>query len=267
MSITTLDQAVAGMQPPVLFTKAVTGTMVAGRCHSTFYQAGFPGTAVAPTPGIGGVALTVYPGQLPFNNPVSGETRLARLQGQCTIAGTLMLCDRLWHNSGLGLTITTAQTINSATWPARDRNGLTNGDDVFIGFEVSSVLGAGTPTLTMSYTNSAGVASKTGTNIIATATAPIAGTVYEIGLAAGDIGVRSVQSFTLSATYTSGAAHLFAYRVLAALELSAANVPNAIDFLTGGAVKMYDNTVPFLMFRPSATTSSNISGQIIYTQG
>lgn len=267
MAITTLDLAVAGMQPPQRFVKAVTGTMVAGRPHSLFYLAGRPGAAVAPSPGLAGAALTSYGGQIPFSNPVSGETRLARFIAQCTQPGMLMLCDRLWHNSGITITSTTAQTINSAAWPARDANGTSDGADVCIGVEVSAVTGAGTPTLTVGYTNSDGVSGRTGVNTVATVASSIAGTFHEIGLAAGDVGVRSVQTLTLSATWTSGTIHLVAYRVLACLELTAANIPNAIDFLTSGAVKMHDNTVPFLVFIPSTTTTSNISGQMIVTQG
>lgn len=268
MPITTLDGALAGMQPPVSFAKAATPTLVAGRPHSLFYLAGMPGAAVAPTPGLAGAALTSYGGQLRFTNPSSGQhSYLARFQAQATIAGTLILCDRLWHNSGLSLTSTTAQTINSVAWPARDALGTSNGEQVMIGLEVTTATGSGTPTLTMSYTAQDGTAGRTGTNIVATAATSPVGAFYPMGLAAGDRGVRSIQSFTLSATWTSGAASLVAYRELARLELTAANVPSAIDALTSGFPRLFDNTVPFLLFVPSTTTASSISGQMVITQG
>ena len=267
MAITTLDGALAGMRAPAYVAKAVTGTMVAGRPHSLFYLAGAPGAAVAPTPGLSGAALTTYAGQIPFTNPVSGNSYLARLQAQCTIAGTLLLCDRLWHNSGFTITSTGAQTINSVAWPARDRTGTTNGFDVLCGIEISGATGAGTPTITLSYTDQDGNAGASGVNSVATVASSIAGTFYPIGLAAGDTGVRSVQTLTLSATWTSGTMHLVAYRVLAALEITGANTPNAIDSITSGFPQLYDNTVPFLVFIPSTTTTSNISGQVVITQG
>lgn len=267
MAITTLDGVLAGMRPPVTFTKAATPTLVAGRPHSLFYLAGMPGAAVAPTPGLAGAALTSYAGQLPFSNPPSGNSYLARLQAQATIAGTLILADRLWHNSGLSLTSTTAQTINSVAWPARDANGSSNGEQVLIGLEVTTATGSGTPTFTMSYTNQDGVAGKTGTGILTGVATSAIGAFYPMGLAAGDTGVRSVQSFTLSATWTSGAASLVAYRELARLELTAANVPAAIDAVTSGFPRLFDNTVPFLIFVPSTTTASNIAGQLVITQG
>lgn len=267
MAITTLDGAIAGMQYPREIVKAATPTLVAGRPHSLFYLAGQPGAAVAPTPGIAGAALTSYAGQIPFTNPVSGNTYLARMQAQSTIAGSLLLCDRLWHNSGINITINTAQTVNSVAWPARDANGSTNGEQVLIGVEVSTATGAGTPTLTIGYTDQSGNAGATATNVISTVATSAIGAFYPIGLAAGDTGVRSIQSFTLSATWTSGTIHLVAYRIIARLELTGANVPAAIDAVTSGFPRMFDNTVPFLLFIPSTTTASNITGQIIYTQG
>jgi hypothetical protein len=336
MAITTLDGALAGMQYPRDFVKAVTGTMVAGRAVSLFYIAGRPGAAAAPTPGLKGAALTTYAGQIPFTNPGSGNTYLARLTGMSTIAGQLLLCDRLWHNSGISITTSpTAQltggTINTSSvanptvitcaanvpfansdsvmisghtgstpaidgiytisnvsgatftipvnvsvggtggtvglaFPSRDANGATAGAEIVTGVEVSANVGAGTPTLTVNYTNQAGVGNRSATNIIATAASPIANTFYEIGLQAGDTGTRSIQSFALSATWNSGTIHLVAYRVLARLPLLAM-IPASIDALTSGFTRMYDNSVPFLLFIPNTTTTSNISGNVAWTQG
>jgi hypothetical protein len=268
MAITTLDQLLAGMLPPASIVKAATPTLTAGRPHSLFYLAGAPGTAAAPSPGMAGAALTSYAGQIPFPAAVSNKNiNLARFQAQATIAGTLILCDRLWHNSGLNLTSTSAQTINSVAWPARDANGSSNGAQVLIGLEVTTATGSGTPNFTMSYTNQAGTASKTGTGILPGGASSPVGSFYPMGLDAGDTGVRSVQSFTLSASWSSGAASLVAYREIARLELTAANVPSAIDAITSGMPRMYDNSVPFLLFVPSGTSSSNVSGQVVYSQG
>lgn len=267
MAITTLDQALAGMLPPVTFAKAATPTLVAGRPHSLFYLAGAPGAAAAPTPGLNGAALTTYNGQIRFTNPSSGNTYLARLQAQATIAGTLIIADRLWHNSGYTITSTSAQNTTFPGLPARDRNGATSGDGVLLGVEISGATGAGTPTITIGYTNSGGTASRTATNLIATVASSAIGAFYPIGLQSGDVGVQSVQSLTLSATWTSGTMHLVAYREIARLELTAANTPSAIDALTSGFPRLYDDSVPFLIFVPSTTTASNIIGSFVVTQG
>lgn len=267
MAITTLDGAIAGMQWPRHFYKGVTATLVAGRPASTWALGGNPGAGGFDTT-LNGVTLTAAQnGQIPFTNPVSGNTYLARLQGQATQPGTLLLVDRIWHNGGYTITSTSAQNITSPTWPARDADGATSGNGILCGMEISAATGAGTPTITMAYTNQAGTASRSATNIIATVASSAIGAFYPIGLQAGDTGVRSVQSITLSATWTSGTMNLVAYRVLAALELTAAHTPNAIDALTSGFVRLYDGSVPFLIFLPSTTTATNVVGQVVWTQG
>jgi len=267
MAITTLDGVIAGMQPPEEYVKVGAGTQVVGRAYSPFYVTGRPGAAVAPSPGLAGAALTSYAGQIPFANGASDQY-LARFTAQCNVAGTLILADRLWHNSGIVVTQTTAQTINSAAWPARDKAASTNGDGVYIGLEVSTATGAGASTHSISYTDQSGNAGATGSPRVAYAASSIAGAFYEYNLAAGDTGVRSIQTFTSTVSMTSGAVHLVAYRPLARLALPAGGWDYAIDALTAGLPKLHDNTVPFLIFIPATTTApSNIQGQIIYTHG
>ena len=267
MPITSVDLAIAGASPPTFFAKALSGTLVAGRPFSPFYLAGIPGAAVSPTPGIAGAALTSYAGQLPIP-AASGNTHLMRFSGVSSAqAGVLLLCDRLWHNSGLVVTTTTAQTVNSVAFPARDRNGTTDGFGVQIGLEISVATGAGAATPSIVYTNSANVGTRTGTLVTAYAATSAIGSFYPFGLAAGDVGVRSIQSCTLGVSMTSGTIHLVAYRVLASLELGAAGLANAVDILTSGAPRLYDTSVPFLLFYPSTTTTTQLSGSVVYTQG
>lgn len=267
MAITTLDGIISGAKYPRRFLKALGGTMVAARPISYWGVGGNPGPGSWDST-LNGVSLTApIAGQIPFDNPVSGNTYLARLQAQATIAGQLLLCDRLWHNGGITITSTSPQAIASPAWPSRDANGLTAGTGVFIGVEVSAGAGAGTPTLTLDYTNSDGVAGRTGTNVIPTAASPNANTFYEIGVQAGDVGVRSVQNFTLSASWSSGTINLVAYRVLAAMELQLAQTSNAIDAITGGFPRLFDGTVPFFLFVPSTTTTTGISGTLNFAQG
>lgn len=266
MAITTMDGIVAGMQVPQYFHKQISPTLVAGKPWTPFYTAGIPGAAVAPTPGAAGEALTSYAGQIPFTNPGAGNSYIERFVAAMTgQVGTLMLCDRLWHNSGLSSTLNTAQTVNSAAWPARDNAGSTNGDGVYIGVEVSGAMGAATPTFSMSYTNQEGTASKTGAGVTSGVSSAPVGSFYPMGLAAGDTGVRSIQTFTLSASWGSGTFHLVAYRILAAMEVGTSG--NSLDFSQLGLPRMYDNTVPFLVFVPSTTTAGFIYGQTAVTQG
>lgn len=266
--IDTLDKVIAGMQYPRDIAKAVTGTMVAGRPISLWYLGGVPSPAVAPTCGINGEILTSpVVGAIPFANPVSGNSYLARLQGQATISGVLQLVDRIWQNSGVDVTAITEQVFTNAEQiPARDANGENVGVGVLCGVEISGTVGAGTPTITIKYINQSGQ-TKTAVNTIAVVASSVQGTFYPIGLASGDTGIKKLVSITLSATMTSGTISVVLYRPIARLELTGANVPNAIDAITGGLPRLYDGTVPMLIFVPSTTTTSNISGQMIVTQG
>lgn len=265
MAITTRDGIIAGVKVPEDILKVGAAT-VAGRFYSPFYVAGRPGAAAANVAGTSGLALTSYAGQIPFSNPVSGNTYLARFSATVNVAGTLVLCDRLWHNSGLSATSNTLQSFTSAAWPARDMDGSTDGRGVMIGFEVSTVMGAGTPTFKLDYTNSAGTESRTITTA-AQATTMAVGSFIPIELAAGDVGVRQIVGWTLSATMTSGAYHLVAYRPIASVDIMTANVGSAVNYLTSGFPRLYDNTVPFFLWLPTTTTAPLIRAQIVYTQG
>jgi len=110
MAITTLDGIIAGMQTPDEFYKIGAGTQVIGRMYSLAYAVGLPGAMAAPAGGIQGNALSAYAGSLDWSNPLSGNTYLGRFAAEATNAGTLLLCDRLWQNSGNSATSSSAQT-------------------------------------------------------------------------------------------------------------------------------------------------------------
>ena len=275
MAITDLNGIVAGMRPPAFIAKAVTATLVAGRPASLWSLGGSPGAGSFDTT-LNGVTLSsssaLVNGQIPHYDPASGNSYLARFAGQATQAGMLLLLDRIWHNGGFTITSTAAQNITSPTWPSRcptsgtDDTPATTGQGVLLALEISAAAGAAAPTITVSYTNQAGTAGRTGTNILATANSPAIGATYFIGLQAGDTGVRSVQSLTLNASWVSGTMNLVAYRLLAALDLQAL-VPNAIDFLTAGGPRIYNGTVPWLVFVPNTTTATLVTGSYVETQG
>lgn len=267
MAITTLDGIIAGAQAPQRFLK-VGGTMeAAGVMHSLFYTTGMPGAAAAPSPGINGAALTSYAGQIPFANPVSGNTYLTSFEGAATVIGTLLLVDRLWQNSGVTVTTTTAQAITSPTWPARDNNGATSGAGVLVGIEASGATtnaGAVSNT-TLNYTNSAGTNTRTGT-LTWPATAA-AGTFVPFALAAGDVGVRSIEGVTLGTSYVTGTIHLVAYRVLGSVGVNAANSLFTKDVFALGMPRIYNDSVMSLLWLPSATTAATIRGSVGWSQG
>jgi hypothetical protein len=267
MAITTLDGIIAGAQQPRIFSKATSGTLVAGRPVTYWGIAGNPGAGSWDSTLNGVVTYANTAGTVNFVNPTSGSTYLNRLQASATQAGTLMLVDRLWHNGGFTITATTPQNITQPTLPPRDLTGTTAGNGVFAAAMLSVASGAGTPTITITYTNSSGASGRSSTNVLATAATSVAGSWYMMGLQAGDNGIRNVASLTLSATWTSGTLNLGLFRLIAALEMPQAFVPNAIDALTSGMPVLYNDSALEFVFMPNTTTASVIQGQLGWSQG
>lgn len=269
MAISTLDGLIAGFQPPRQFSKVLGGTMVTGRHHSYWPIAGYPGAGSYDTT-LNGVTLTSpQNGQIPFVNPSGGQSAyLARFAANTAGAnGIVYLADRLWHNGGMDVTSTGAQNITSPTWPARDNSGATTGEGVLLGLEVSAQTGAGTPTITVSYSNTTPTSGRTANAIKATVATSIVGTFHPLTLQAGDTGVSAVASLTLSATWTTGTINLVAYRILAQAEITTTGVGQAVDPITGGLPLMSSGCVPFMFFLPAVTTTSTLYGQMIQVNG
>jgi hypothetical protein len=270
MAIATFDLASAGARPPIQLAKAISPTLVVGRPHSTWPLAGTPGAGAFDTT-LNGVTLSnATVGSINKGNPVSGNAYLLRASGQALAAGRLLVYDRLWHNGGYTITSTSAQNSTTPTWPSRcptsatDDTPGTTGFGIHLALEVSAATGAGTPTITIGYTNEAGTASRSATNLLATVATSAIGAWYPIGLQAGDKGVRSVQSTTLSATWTSGTMNLVAYRPVGEIICGPAG---DINWLTGGAPRIYDSSCLFLVWVPTATTATHIQGLFQETHG
>lgn len=270
MAITTVDGIIAGAKPPQFFYKFLSTGLTAGQTASLFYSTGVPGPAVAPTPGINGTTnLTSYAGQIPFTNPSSGQnTYLTRLTaaGYNTVSqGNLMLCDRIWHNSGITMNSTATQNIVSPTFPARDNNGTSNGDGYLIGLEVSANCGAQTPTISVVYTNPANQ-SRTATFQLATTASPAVGRFFPLALQGTDKGVKSIQSLTFGGTaWTTGTVHLVVYRILQIIQVAAGGAPISASPMQTGLIRLYDNTVPFILVQNAQNVS--LFGTMSVSQG
>ncbi len=272
MAITTIDGALAGMQIPKAITKVGTGATGTGamRGHTLWYANGNPGASVANAAGVNGQAVTPalgtsVQGRIPRTNPGSGNAHLANLEVQASTAGTLWLIDRVWQNSGLTVTSTAAQAITPAALPARDANGTTNGEQIMAAIEWSAAGGAGAPTVTLTYTDQSGNAGATGT--FTGVASPAAGTFEIFTLAAGDTGIRAPTSFIQSATRTSGTMHLVLFRVIAQITCPALGIGGAVDALTSGLPRIYDDSCLQLVWFPAVTTATNFTGRYVETQG
>lgn len=248
------------------FYKIGTAAEAAGTFYSWSKDSGLPGAFAPGTPGLGGRTIdgttSTDAGCLTVPNATSGGNYLSSLNAAGSIAHNLFLQDWLWINTGAVVTTTTGQTVTSVTFPARDINGSTNGQGVGVGILVTTAttnVGAVTNT-TLTYTNSDGTGSRTATIASFPATA-VAGTFIPFQLAAGDRGVRSIQTLTLGTSYGGGAISLVAYRTLFGQPMLLANVgsPQGIPIMNPG-VRIYDGTCMMPVGLMSATTAATLAG-------
>jgi hypothetical protein len=188
-----------------------------------------------------------------------------------SMPAVFMLVDLMGFYPITTVTTTGAQTLtNGVTIPARDRTGTTNGVGVQALLVPSTVMGAGTPTVTLTYTNQAGTGSRTTPSSPAlptlNTTAPVTQVAYSgtgagkygpfIPLAAGDTGIRSVQSINFSATMTSGVMNLILCRPLLTLPMTTIGVACERDLLNQvpSLPRVYNGAcLAWLMYAGAAT--------------
>ena len=280
MSLTTLAGVIAGLRAPIVIQKTSGANLSAGRHGTNWYLGAFPAAGTMNAAGTAGAALTnPVTGGLPWVTPSSGDTVVARSSLRAANTGTaasgsIVLIDRLWHNSGLTNAVG-AQPLTTAAWPARDVNQSTNGEGVLIALEITTAATVNTPTITIQYTNSAGTASRTASNIAGTTATSASTSFYILGLQAGDTGVRSIESFTLSVAWTSAVFALVAFRPIAMFptQASGTNVVNSArqifteDVIQLGAPKIWGGSVLQTMQLMAAATGPGAMGTISLSQG
>lgn len=263
MAITSLDGLIAANNQLLSFGKASATAKAAGSFHSLWTAAGLP-TAGAAAGSAAGVACTsATTGAMPFVNPTGGAlTYLSKISNTMQTIGTLILYDRLVHTSALSGTVATAQTVNSAALTRQ-----TSGVGVQLFLEWYTATGSTGVNVTASYTNSDGTAGRT-TVSTAIVASPVAGMILPLPLQAGDLGVRSVQSVTLSATTgTAGNFGITLVKRIAEIPVSLANTGVVLDPFALGMPKIDDNACLAFMELVSTTSTGFITGTINLAQG
>lgn len=259
-----------GYAVPFMKTGTVADTV--GYWYCTAKDAGFPGAWAPGTPGINGRVTdgTVAAdfGCIPIKNPATGANYLTELTMGASINHSHLFFDVLWVNSGIVVTTTTAQAIVSPTLPARDVNGTTNGEGCMIGMltTTANTNAAVISNSTVSYTNSSGTAGRTATlfnmaGAMIPAT-PAIGTIVWFNLAAGDKGVRSIQSITLGTSLGAGAVSLIIARDLASIGTSLVNVQFSRK-LSDPGVRLYNGTCMLHCNLASAVTATFYNGEVV----
>ena len=253
------------------FMKTSTASDVAGCWYCTSKDAGYPGAWAPGTPGINGRVTDGTTsgdyGCIPIPNAATGGNYLTALEMAASVVHTNDFFDVLWVNSGLVVTTTTAQAITTPTLPARDINGTTDGEGCTIALLVTTVLAnaAANAGITVSYTNSKGTAGRTANlSAIAGSQLPqsaVVGTIVWFQLAAGDTGVRSIQSITLTTTLVSGAISLMICRDISTIGTAVVNVSTP-KVIGSPGIRLYNGTCMLHNILCSATTATFFSGSL-----
>lgn len=198
----------------------------------------------------------------------------AQTAAATTAPCVLMLVDILGFYPVTTVTTTGAQTLNNTVTLPR----YTDGAGVQAFLTPSTVMGAATPNITLNYTNSAGTAGKAtpATLPIGNTAAAVTSIVHSgtgtgkygpfIPLAAGDAGIRSVQSINLSASYVSGVLNLVLCKPIMTLPITTLGVTAERDLVNQFASmpRIYDGAcLNWLMLAGAATpVASPLSGHL-----
>ncbi len=263
---------------PFEMYKIGTASEAIGNWYGFAKDSGFPGAWSPGAPGLNGwwvdasqasnaanPAGASQAGCAQLSNPASGSYFMLPPTVTVSTGQLVEVYDLIWYNTGAVVTTTTAQTITvpGTSKPARDLYGTTNGDGWNLGIYVTTATtNAGAITnMTASYTNSDGTAGRTATIASFPATAVI-GTFVPFQLAAGDRGVRSVESITLGTSLVTGAVSLVIYRKLYSIANPVVNVGGIGSAYTteNTGVRIYNGTAPWWVYRSSATTATTLAG-------
>lgn len=252
------------------FMKTTTASDAVGYWYCSAKDAGFPGAWAVGTPGLNGRVTdgtaVADAGCIPITNPSTGGNYITELQISASVNHSHLFFDVLWVNTALVVTTTTAQAITTPTLPARDINGSTDGEGCMIAmlFTAASTNAAVISNTTVSYTNSAGTAGRTatlsaivGSQIPAT---PVIGTLIWFNLAAGDKGVRSIQSVTLGTSLVTGSISMMITRDIATIGTNVVNI-TAQKIPNTPGIRIYNGTCMLHSMLTSATTATFVSGE------
>ncbi len=259
---------------PLNFWKIGTAAEAAAQRYMYAKDAGFPGAWGIGAPGLNGANTdcssngasgAALMGSPYLPNPTTGANFLTYGAVSSTTTHYVELIDILWYNSGITVTTTTAQNITTPTLPARDNNGLTEGQGVQAALYVTTVTGnAGATAPTLSYTDQDGNAGNTATGSVPITA--VAGTLIPFALAAGDNGIRSIQNITLVTSLVSGVVNLITYRPIAAFPQTVANVGAPMMGMFAApappGIRLYNGTCLQVGYVASATTATNLSGVV-----
>ncbi len=268
---------------PVTRVAQTGATSVAGRWHELFTGGGTGGAGVLTgTAGLGTALSSATAGALPQGTAtVTPDTKhllsmSAVTAGATVVPAWLMLTDLLYVYPSCVVTGTASTLSNAAGKPTRHNNGA----GVQCSCIVASALGAAQPTLTVTYTDQDGNTGNTGIVLASANSLPLGSmlgggvaanlTGPYLPLAAGDSGVRELNSYTI-ASGTTGTVSFVLHRPIAMIPLVAANTAGERDFLNQmPALPKIDDAACLALFAlvgGALTAGNSVSGELLMAWG
>lgn len=237
---------------------------VAGRGCSLWTYDGMPASGAVPT--TAAIPDRTTTGAIPFTAPGGGRDKhLISASVTPLTAGVYLLYDRLMHRGGLDATVTIAQTVQGAHPGTPQITRSTGGEGNIAWYEIyTSALGTTGTTLTMNYTDQDGNSASSTINIGATGFREVT-RAQRIPLAAGDTGIRSIQSVQLSASTGTGANFgITLAQPLAWIPVGVGGTMGWRDYTTGlpGIPTIHPDACLALMFIPAAATAPEVWGSL-----
>lgn len=274
-----ISEATSGGKRQMLqFTKAGAAG-VAGRSNSLFNVGSWPAAGgTGGTTGTGRVATRTTTGALTQANAAGGDQlHVTTLTVQASVAGQMLLVyDRLWDMTHT-MTVD-PRSCDAANVPTRYQTAALAPGNFFSG-EVTTVLPAATPTITLDYVdqdgnNVTGPALSTIASAAAVNTVPFTAPNWFYPLDPADQGLLSLQNsanaINLSAAMASGVVTWFIGHPLVFVPMPLANTPVIIDGINSAfnLARVYDDAaICFLELSKGATTATNWWGAIQLVSG
>lgn len=265
-----LDSLLAGRRPPYDLYKPSVNTEGAGTWQSLWAAAGTPiagATAPAFTAGSGYVPTRATTGAIGQADATTGNLYVTSLSLSNTVAGKVIVYDRLWACSGLS---TNSGAVQSVTTPgsltaARLSDGVSDYSDVEVWLEVNTAPGATAGTWTVTALDGAGV-SRAYTYAHPANGETVGQMMPLVPPSAATPGIQQVTSFQCSANSGAGTVGVVLLRRIAELEIPLVNVGAFKGALDLGLPEVKDGACLALMVQCTATSSGILLGNITLSE-
>jgi hypothetical protein len=261
MAIISLDNYLAAQKQDVVMVKTQTATAVAAQPHTLWDRNGNPG---AGSLAVGNTANGLVPTDATTGAPLitnfAGGARgyISNVEFGSTVAGRIMLYDRLFHVGSIALNSLATTTLSSQP-SFGSRVSLNGGAASYVGLriyvEINAAVSATATTVTVTYTNQSGTTGRT-TGTTASLSGFITGRLVELPLQAGDSGVQTIESITVGGVVaTTGTVNVFIARPLWSGRVRVANDGDVHGFTQCGFPEIFQDSCLALIAIPDSTST------------